>query len=144
LLPGRSLTSDALCDDIVRELQKVKADKLPAYQRLTKLNQRGDKTPASFYLEGIIGFADNCQRRRFVELQARQEQGLAEDDPVEIIQPIPNNGPRLILDQNDGGQGEEAHDDGTFLDSEFQDLDWGEASDFTSDQEEPQKRPRKK
>jgi hypothetical protein len=108
-------------------------------------------TPASYYLEGISRFSENCQRRRFVEHRTREEQGLSKDEYVEIKEPVPSNGPRLILDVNgDELQQDSSHNntgDGTFMDSEFQDdFDWDQASeDFTTDQEQQQQsRPRKK
>lgn len=176
------MVSDALCDDIVKELQKVKAEKDPAYQRLVKqlqLNHNNNNnhsnhnnhnhdpaiTPASFYLEGIIAFSENCQRRRFVEQRIRQEQGLSEHEPVEIKEPIPHNGPRLLLmvdddddnnDDNDNNNNNsnnlhqiQVPESGTFLDTDFKDFEWNEAADFTTDQEEEQpnnmeNRPKKK
>lgn len=144
LLEGRSLTADALCDDIVKELQKVKAERNPAYERLTKFNRMGEKTPASFYLEAIEEFCQNCQRRRFVEQRLRQEQGLTENEPVEITERIPSNGPRLLLNETgDSIIDTTPSDDNTYLDSEFDEFDW--ASNLTTDQEEEHtKKPTKR
>jgi hypothetical protein len=100
LVHGRSLTADALCDDVVREWVKMQEENDPTYERLRRLNQRGGAhtTPASSYLEGIVRFCENCQRRRYVERRLRQERGLARGEPVEV--PIPGvdrNGPRLVV-----------------------------------------------
>jgi len=135
LVEGRSLTADALCDDIVKELSKVKQENNPAYQRLAKLNQQVEKTPASFYLQGIIAFSDNCERRRFEEQRLRQEQGLPEGEPVEIPRPISAKAPRLVLfeDGDDSGKVELQGTTSTFSDDDFEDLDWDDASDFTDD-----------
>lgn len=133
LVQGRSLTADALCDDIVKELQKVKREENPAFQRLTKLNARGDQTPASFYLEGIIAFSENCQRRRFEEQRLRQELGLSQAEPVNIPKPIPPNGPRLILNADGDEEVKESPSNAGFVDDDFRDFDWNEASDFTQD-----------
>ena len=153
LLPGRSLTSDALCDDIVLELQKLQKENNPAYARLSRASQQGGgsgggeiRSPASFYLEGIMRFAENCQRRRFVEQRERQERGLSKDDPVEVTEPIPRDGPRLILDidaysndNNNAALQQEFQDE---VSSDFNDFDWMDADDFTSDYEDQQQQKR--
>lgn len=141
LLEGRSLTADALCDDIVQELQKIKGEQNPAYQRLVKLNRTGGKTPASFYLEAIEEFCQNCQRRRYVEQQLRQEQGLHDNEPVNITSRIPSNGPRLLLPTTLSPI--RSNDDESFPgnNADFQNFDW--VADFTTDQQKDSI-PRKK
>lgn len=134
LVEGRSLTADALCDDIVKELQKIKKESNPAFRRLSKLDKTGDQNPASFYLDAVMAFSKNCQRRRFEEQKLRQEQGLAGGESVEIREPISPNGPRLV--ENDGEDVEvEESTENAFIDSEFREIDWKEATDFTDDQE---------
>jgi hypothetical protein len=133
LVPGRSLTSDALCDDIVKELQQVKKARDPAYVRLSK--QSGQEiTPAAFYLQGLVGFSENCQRRRFAEQQFRQERGLESSDPVEIPEPgVSKVGPRMITN----GDGEEAAFGSES--EEFDDLTrW--ATDLVEDNDESSRR----
>lgn len=149
LLQGRSLTADTLCDDIVQELQKIKEEQNPAYQRLSKLNRLDQKTPASFYLEAIEEFCQNCQRRRYVEQQLRQEQGLKDNEPVAIPKRVPSNGPRLLLTTSpfqNSGMDLTNHDDNeepfTDDDSDFQNFDW--ASDLTTDQQDDIKPSKKK
>jgi hypothetical protein len=137
LIPGRSLTADALCSEIVDELQKVQQKHNPAYERLQKINSSKNKTPASSYLEGIVAFSENCQRRQFMERRLRQERGLGKDDKVEIPDPgVPRDGPRLITNS----EGEESEADDTFAtETGFHDeMNW--VTDFVTDQEEDQKR----
>ena len=141
LVEGRSLTSDALCDAIVQELYKVQAEKDPAYERLQKLKKdEGIETPASYYLNGIVQFCANCERRRFVEQRLRQERGLSSTEPVEIPSPgVDRTGPRLVKDINDDNDGQEkiVNDDGTeepFTGQFGHDMSW--ASDFVADQED--------
>ncbi len=103
LIPGRSLVSDALCDEMIRELKAVRNEKNPAYQRLSKINSNKttEATPASFFLEGIEQFCENCERRRYLERRLRQESGLEADTPIEIPTPgVPRDGPRLVDDQS--------------------------------------------
>jgi hypothetical protein len=163
LLPGRSLVADALCEDIVRELQAIQqtpSDKdHPAYQRLVKqlhhhhhsnnntsaaASAAAAKSPASYYLEGIIAFSENCQRRQFVERRLRQEQGLMDqNEAVEIPDPIPRDGPRLVLVDNGSGEeggGEDMVIEGNDDFNEFhkEDIDW--ASDFVKDFEEARRK----
>jgi hypothetical protein len=129
LVSGRSLTSDALCDEIVKELQQVQKERDPAYVRLSQLSGK-DTTPAAFYLQGLIGFSENCQRRRFLERELRQDRGLEPTDLVEIPEPgVSKLGPRLIAKED----GEEA----TFgsESEEFEDLTrW--ATDLVDDDED--------
>lgn len=137
LIPGKSLTADSLCDEIVQELRKVQQEHNPTYERLKRINNNSHgSTPASYYLEGIVGFSENCQRRQFMERQLRQESGLGPYDKVEIPEPgVPRDGPRLI-DNSEGGEEEVSTD--TF------DYDFGDetkwASDFVADQEEDWKK----
>lgn len=108
LVSGRSLTADALCDDIVDELRKVREEKNPAYERLRmqKNNQRGEdpnsgQDAASYYMDGIVLFCENCERRRYYERCIREERGLENKDQVDI--PIPGvskSGLRLVVSKS--------------------------------------------
>jgi hypothetical protein len=137
LVAGRSLTADALCDDVVQELVKVQEEKNPTYERLQRLSKEGRQTPASLYLQGIVQFCENCQRRRYLEKLIRQERGLESGQPVEIPSPgVERNGPRLVVNSS----GEEivldsSDDDGGF-ETQFgsHEVDW--ADDFVSDKED--------
>jgi hypothetical protein len=171
LIEGRSLTADALCEEIANELVKVQQERGSinrAYQRLTK--RQGSHhhttatttTPSSFYLQGIIAFSENCQRRRFVERRLRQEQGLGKQDAVEIPPPgVPKDGPRLLMvvssssTNNGGGEEEERvvyghgddDDDNNNFDSSFTNTtDWKDdtnwADDLVADQEEQDRKRR--
>ena len=148
LVPGRSLVSDALCEEIVQELQKIQREQNPAYKRLMKNKNQSSTTgemgngedttasltPGAFYLQGIIGFSENCQRRRFVESQVRQEQGLHSTAPVEIPEPgVSPVGPRLMVNSDTG---EEESSFGTESEEEFEDLTRWEASTFVADNED--------
>jgi hypothetical protein len=134
LIQGTSLTSEALCDPIVRELAKTRQEHDPTFERLHKLNKTGCPTPASIYLNNIIHFAENCERRLFMERKIREERGLLATDKVEIPVPgVPRDGPRLVVTDADGIE-KLVYDDGTvepFSDSQFQDnMSW--VSDFDS------------
>eukprot|EP00532_Pseudo-nitzschia_australis_P013403 CAMPEP_0168223180 /NCGR_PEP_ID=MMETSP0140_2-20121125/11159_1 /TAXON_ID=44445 /ORGANISM="Pseudo-nitzschia australis, Strain 10249 10 AB" /LENGTH=409 /DNA_ID=CAMNT_0008153017 /DNA_START=159 /DNA_END=1388 /DNA_ORIENTATION=- len=106
LVSGRSLAADSLCDEIVEELRKVREEKNPSYERLQKISRGGDSTiattdptatAASYYLDGIILFCQNCERRRYLERRIRDESGLGRTVPVEIPIPgVPRDGPRLV------------------------------------------------
>ncbi|KAL3911013.1 MAG: hypothetical protein SGILL_007451 [Bacillariaceae sp.] len=113
LVEGASLTSDALCDPIVQELAKIKSEKDPTYERLQALHKSGNaQTPASTYLDNITKFAENCQRRRYMERRIRQEQGRHNSsDRIEIPSPgVPKNGPRIVVENEEGFV---VHEDGT-------------------------------
>mmetsp|Transcript_23098 Transcript_23098/g.64045 ORF Transcript_23098/g.64045 Transcript_23098/m.64045 type:complete len:359 (-) Transcript_23098:1723-2799(-) len=102
LVSGRSLTADSLCDEIVEELRKVREEKNPTFERLQKMRRGQDSastegTAASYYLDGIILFCQNCERRRYFERRIREESGLAKTVPVKIPVPgVPRDGPRLV------------------------------------------------
>jgi hypothetical protein len=76
LAPGPSLTSDALCKAITKELALVRKENSPAYQRLLARRYRQhddhDSTklspppPYSFYFQAIQEFGANCERRYWV------------------------------------------------------------------------------
>jgi hypothetical protein len=100
LVSGRSLTADALCDDIVEELRKVREENNSAYERLM-MQEKAQETAASFYMDGIVQFCENCERRRFYERRIREERGLGKTDQVEIPIPgVPSDAPRLIVSTN--------------------------------------------
>lgn len=106
LVEGTSLTSDALCDPIVKELAKIKQEKDPTYKRLQALNKDGNPTPASTYLDNIEKFSENCERRRYMERRITKEQGLLQSsstkhDPIEIPSPgVPKDSPRLVVENH--------------------------------------------
>eukprot|EP00531_Pseudo-nitzschia_arenysensis_P020125 CAMPEP_0116146044 /NCGR_PEP_ID=MMETSP0329-20121206/16946_1 /TAXON_ID=697910 /ORGANISM="Pseudo-nitzschia arenysensis, Strain B593" /LENGTH=325 /DNA_ID=CAMNT_0003641749 /DNA_START=8 /DNA_END=985 /DNA_ORIENTATION=+ len=129
LIPGRSLVSDALCDEMIRELQAVRTEKNPAYKRLQNISQNksAEATPASFFMEGIVQFCENCERRRYLEKRLRQESGLEADAPVKIPTPgVPRDGPRLV----DNESSDEL--DNPFLTEQYNDeTSW--TDDFPSD-----------
>jgi len=149
LVTGRSLVSDTLCDDITAELQKVQQEELPVYLRLQQSlkeqhhHQGGTtndipKSPASFYLESIQHFTENCQRRRAMERRIRQEQGLDKRDSVEIPSPgVPRDGPRLVT-LTDGNQMEVNKEDVDFDALRQEEDQW--ASEFVTDQEDANKK----
>ena len=100
LVSGRSLTADALCDDIVEELRKVREEKNAAYERL-RMREKAQETAASFYMDGIVQFCENCERRRFHERRIREERGLGKTEQVEIPIPgVPSDAPRLVVSTN--------------------------------------------
>ena len=128
LLPGRSLTSDAFCSDIVAEIQRLQKEHNPVFDRLKNPN---NKSPAAFYMQGIADFSQNCERRFFLERQLRQERGLAKSEAVIIPNPgVSKDGPRLVPGSEDSIFEEE--EEGEFTDTS--DLDW--VSGFVSDQNE--------
>jgi hypothetical protein len=140
LVPGRSLVSDALCDDITAELLKVQQEDLPVYLRLQQtLKHHADSDSetsqnlSASYLESIKHFSEHCQRRRAMEKSIRQMDGLDKRDPVEIPSPgVPRDGPRLVT-LTDGHQIEVNNED-----VDFDALGQGEdqwVSDFVTDQE---------
>ena len=140
LVEGKSLVSDVLCQDVLDELKRVKDSQDPAYQRLTsssKINQQN--TPAQQYLEGIIKFAEHCERRKAFEHSYRQERGMRPNEPVMVPAPgIPKDGPRLIT-LSDGttemvvSSSSDTKED-VFRDDDEMDTEW--ASDFVTDQED--------
>jgi hypothetical protein len=134
LIQGTSLTSEALCDPIVRELAKTRKENDPTFERLQELNETGSPTPASTYLDNIIHFAENCERRRLMERKIRKERGLSKTDQVEIPIPgVPRNGPRLVTTENDSIE-LVVNDDGTvepFSDTQSENY-WIWDSDFES------------
>jgi hypothetical protein len=136
LVEGRSLISDAICQDVMNELKRIRDEGDPAYERLTTSNH--PKTPAQQYLESIIRFSENCERRKAFEHTFRQERGMQPNEPVDIPPPgVPKDGPRLIT-LSDGTEMEVVKtavaDEDTFRDDDT--TDW--ASDFVTDQEEQQ------
>ena len=130
LVSGRSLAADALCDEMVQELRKVQQEKNPAYKRLEKMNHT-EPTAASFFLEGIVQFCHNCERRRYLEKKIREQSGLEQMAPVNIPIPgVPSDGPRLVeSSNNDGDTRMEDH----FLADEFGKDTTSWANDFTLD-----------
>jgi hypothetical protein len=151
LVSGRSLASDALCEEIVTELQKVVDERDPVYERLRRRIQSESKDtaliePIAFYLKGIVEFSENCQRRSFRERELRQEQGFGPDDAVEIPSPgVAKDGPRLVKNLHHGTEevvlaekdsrppfGNERN-----FSDEF-DADW--SSNFVSDQEDERRK----
>jgi len=135
LVSGRSLSADTLCDDVVEELRKVREENDPTYDRLQKISQEktSEPTAASFFMEGIILFCQNCERRRYLEKRIREESGLGKSDPVKIPIPgVPRDCPRLIMG-NDETENMFDKDgiENTFLEQFGQDTSW--ANNFVSD-----------
>jgi hypothetical protein len=145
LVPGKSLVSDALCEELSAELQKVIAEQNPSYKRLLRESKQGleAKSPLAFYMQGITSFCENCQRRAYREQELRQEQGLSSLEQVEIPAPgVPRDGPRLIKNSQDGSE-QAIMDESHFGDSSFGDdldgsADW--ASNLVKDQNEDSRR----
>ncbi len=128
LVPGKSLVSDALCDEMVRELRSVAQEKNPAYERLSKMNSdpSAEGTAASFFLEGIVQFCQNCERRKYLENTIREQSGLQATETVTIPSPgVPKDGPRFT-DESDGMQD-------PFLTDTFDMTSTSWDSDFPSD-----------
>merc|ERR1711935_1066930 len=135
LVSGRSLSADTLCDDLVEELRKVREENDPTYDRLQKISQEkmSEPTAASFFMEGIVLFCQNCERRRYLEKRIREESGLGESDPVKIPSPgVPRDCPRLIM-RNDETENMFDKDgiENPFLEQFGQDTSW--ANNFVSD-----------
>ena len=138
LVSGRSLTADALCDGVVEELRKVREENNPAFERLQK-NSRGEDstttepTAASYFMDGIVLFCENCERRRYFERRIGEESGLGKMVPVEIPSPgVPGDGPRLVVAK--GGEEKVVDKDGIedpFLEQFGQNVSW--ANDFDTD-----------
>lgn len=94
LVSGRSLVADSLCDELVRELRQVRNERDPT---LARLQNQKESTPASYYMDGIIQFCQNCERRRYFERRIRDETG-AKGTSVEIPVPgVPRDSPRLVI-----------------------------------------------
>ena len=135
LVSGRSLTADTLCDDLVEELRTVRGEKNPAYERLERISREKvtEPTNASFFMEGIVLFCQNCERRRYFERCIREESGMAKSIPVKIPSPgVPRDYPRLVKG-SDGTESVIDKDgiDDTFLEQFQQDTSW--ASNYVSD-----------
>lgn len=130
LVQGTSLTSQALCDPIIKELAKIRQEHDPTFERLDELNKTESPTPASTYLDNIVHFAENCERRRFEERKLRQERGLSSKDSIEIPSPgVSRDGPRLVVKDNE----EEVvvYDDGT--EEPISDAQFGQNTSWDSD-----------
>jgi hypothetical protein len=133
LVEGRSLVSDALCDDIIQELSQIRDENPPSYQRLRndiKERQHQERrrrqpaastsstfksgNPNSMYLESIEIFVKNCQRRRYAEWRVREAHGIPNNQPVELKNPVPRDGPRLLMvpSPNPNADHEDRHDVG--------------------------------
>ena len=135
LVSGRSLTADTLCDELVEELRKVREEKNPTYERLEKLSRENlaEPTTASLYMEGIVLFCQNCERRRYFERRIREESGLGKTTPVQIPIPgVPKDYPRLVKGSN-GVENviDKGGIDNSFLEQFSQDTSW--VNSFVSD-----------
>jgi hypothetical protein len=79
------------------------------------------------YLDHIQKFAENCQRRRYVERRIQQERGIIREETVEIPPPgVPKDGPRLVVEN---GKETVVRDDG----STTEDYDDDDGSGFSDD-----------
>lgn len=130
LVSGRSLVADSLCDELVNELRQVQNEQDATFRRLQNQTER---TPASYYMDSIIQFCQNCERRRYFERRIRDETGVR-GTSVEIPVPgVPRDGPRLVVTSD--GQETVVDKDGAedpFVDP-FSTHDAGWDADFGSD-----------
>jgi hypothetical protein len=134
LIEGRSLVAESLCDDFASELHAIQTEGNRAYQRLQKRDAQNEGH-AAFYIEGVEKFVENCQRRKAMERQLRQEQGLGPHDRVEILPPgVPRDGPRLLTNSNGVEPDEYDMIYNSRHEFESQDANW--ASNFVTDQED--------
>jgi hypothetical protein len=91
LAAGTSMLSDTFCSDFIEQ-----------YKRRDPHNWKMQDDKDEDFIQGILGFIQNCQRRGIYEDQLRAEQGLPKDAPVEIPPPgVPHN----IVIENDGEDG---------------------------------------
>eukprot|EP00535_Pseudo-nitzschia_heimii_P008333 CAMPEP_0197190010 /NCGR_PEP_ID=MMETSP1423-20130617/20823_1 /TAXON_ID=476441 /ORGANISM="Pseudo-nitzschia heimii, Strain UNC1101" /LENGTH=354 /DNA_ID=CAMNT_0042642287 /DNA_START=174 /DNA_END=1238 /DNA_ORIENTATION=- len=136
LVSGRSLTADTLCDELVEELRQVRGEKNPTFERLEKISRERitEPTAASFFMEGIVLFCQNCERRRYFERSIREESGFGKSIPVKVPTPgVPRDCPRLVK----GDNGIENVIDKDGIDDPFsgqfhQDTSWAK-NDFSDD-----------
>jgi len=137
LVSGRSLTADTLCDEVVRELKLVRDEKDPTYERLEQMNKdtKTEPTAAAFFMEGIVLFCQNCERRRYLERRIREENGWDKTVPVKIPSPgVPVDSPRLVA--NGDGTESVVGQDGTenpFLEQYGRGMGWDNTTNFGSD-----------
>ena len=161
LIEGRSLVCDALCDEISIELEKVREEENPAFLRLQSSmrslhghESNGGRnisstattppSPAALYLDGIVLFSENCQRRRHFERRFRLEHGLGKADPVKIPSPgVPKDEPRLVFHANGAEETIGTDETGenivfpSHLNENSHEMDW--VSEFVTDQEQQKK-----
>jgi hypothetical protein len=76
LAAGTSMLSDLLCTDFIEQ-----------YQRMDTHDWKNQDDKDEDFIQGILGFIQNCQRRGIYQDQLRAEQGLPKDAPVEIPPP---------------------------------------------------------
>ena len=82
LVRGRSLVSDDLCGDFVREFRKHPEE----------LWRHGKIRETEPNIVAIHEFVLNCGRRRAWEKKRREERGMAPSDPVIVPEPgVPND-----------------------------------------------------
>lgn len=150
LMAGRSVLAESMCDDMERELNSIRQDHAPAYERLVqrmenlKSEANGTNTDVFFsadsqkmmesdgwedyrnemakHLAFCAKFTENCQRRRFAERQMRQEKGFDRSVAVSLESPVPGDAPLLALEDDAEGDS----DDGS--------TSW--ATGFVTDREE--------
>lgn len=93
LVRGRSLVSDDLCGDFVREFRKHPEE----------LWRHGKMRETEPNIVAIHEFVLNCGRRRAWEKKRREERGMAPSDPVIVPEPgVPNDiEPNLDLFERD-------------------------------------------
>eukprot|EP00579_Thalassiosira_antarctica_P019782 CAMPEP_0201953164 /NCGR_PEP_ID=MMETSP0904-20121228/1635_1 /ASSEMBLY_ACC=CAM_ASM_000553 /TAXON_ID=420261 /ORGANISM="Thalassiosira antarctica, Strain CCMP982" /LENGTH=303 /DNA_ID=CAMNT_0048496981 /DNA_START=27 /DNA_END=938 /DNA_ORIENTATION=- len=87
LVEGRSLLSEALCEDFTREFQKF--DRQTWYKNHPSLSDGGysDDDGDTDFRYTIQGFVANCRRRAIYEEEMRKERGLTNSEPVVIPSP---------------------------------------------------------
>eukprot|EP00538_Stauroneis_constricta_P013666 CAMPEP_0119546066 /NCGR_PEP_ID=MMETSP1352-20130426/628_1 /TAXON_ID=265584 /ORGANISM="Stauroneis constricta, Strain CCMP1120" /LENGTH=331 /DNA_ID=CAMNT_0007590723 /DNA_START=44 /DNA_END=1039 /DNA_ORIENTATION=+ len=109
LVEGKSLASTALCGPIRDELKRLHREQSPVYRRLRDGISNNDMTsPGPVYLDGIIQFVENCERRWSMEERLRLSKGLSKHAQVDIPPPgVPKNEPRSQQwDEDHGGDDE--------------------------------------
>ena len=79
LLPGRSVLSDRLCDDIIKLAHR---EIPPDFWSNLDLEEDGLKDRKRW--QAVRDFGDNCARRRAFEAGFRRDHGLKPDDSVDI------------------------------------------------------------
>jgi len=77
LVEGRSLLSEALCTDFIKEYNKTQSEGFDWSQSHSNMPQ----------IQDISAFVENCKKRQAYEDQLRNEQGLAPNQPVCIPSP---------------------------------------------------------
>jgi len=91
LAAGKSMLADTFCSDFIDQ-----------YQRMDPGLWANQNDKDEDFIQGILGFIENCYRRRIYEDHLRAEQGLPKEAPIEI--PPPGVPPELLIGE-DGDMG---------------------------------------